>query len=152
MQSTRSPLSAPAVDAAGSDNLRYRILFTDDDDDLRRLNAEALKQLGHHVDTAEDGAAAWDALNTTPYDLLITDNKMPKVTGLELLEKVRGARMALPIIMATGSLPTEAFARQPGLTPEGTLLKPYTLPELLKTVKSVLDARAGAHATVSQPR
>ena len=134
--------------AAGSDNLRCRILFTDDDEDIRRLNADALKQMGHQVDTAEDGAAAWEALSKTCYDLLITDNKMPKVTGIELLEKVRGAGMALPIIMATGSLPSEAFARQPWLTPEGTLLKPYTLPELLKMVKSVLNARAGALATV----
>jgi DNA-binding response OmpR family regulator len=138
-----SLLSAPALDTAWIDNLRCRILFTDDDEDICRFHAEALTRLGHHVDTAADGAAAWEALTTNCHDLLITDNKMPKVTGLELLEKVRGARMALPIIMATGTLPTEAFARRPWLTPEGTLLKPYTLPELLQTVKSVLHASAG---------
>jgi CheY-like chemotaxis protein len=146
-----STLSAPTLDTAWIDNLRCRILFTDDDEDIRCFNAEALMQLGHHVDTAADGAAAWEALNTACYDLLITDNKMPKLTGLELLEKVRSARMALPIIMATGTLPTEAFARRPWLTPEGTLLKPYTLPELLQTVKTVLYVSAGAAQHLDTP-
>jgi len=78
-----------------------RILVVEDDRDLRQLNTEVLIHSGYHVNAAADGAAAWQALNTDRYDLLITDNNLPKVSGVELLKKVRAARMALPVIMAT---------------------------------------------------
>ena len=55
-----------------------------------------------------------------------------------MLKKLRAARMALPVIMATGTLPTEEFTRYPWLQPAATLLKPYTGEEMLKTVKKVL--------------
>jgi DNA-binding response OmpR family regulator len=63
---------------------------------------------------------------------------MPKVTGLELIQKVRAAGMALPVIMATGVLPEEAFTRSPWLQPAATLIKPYTLAEFLGVVENVL--------------
>src|SRR5579859_935677 len=79
-----------------------RILVVDDDADIRQLSTDVLIQHGYHVDAAEDGAAAWEALQLKRYDLLVTDNEMPKLSGVELLEKLHAARMALPIIMATG--------------------------------------------------
>ena len=91
------------------------ILVVEDDNFFRRLNAAVLAQSGYEVDTAEDGAAAWQALNTDSYDLLITDNRMPKVSGVDLLKKLRAARMVLPVIMATGTLPKEELARYPWL-------------------------------------
>lgn len=53
---------------------------------MLRLNAEILMRVGYEVDATEDGQAAWQALNAGSYDLLITDNNMPKVTGVELLQ------------------------------------------------------------------
>jgi DNA-binding response OmpR family regulator len=119
------------------------ILVVEDDNFFRRLNAAVLAQSGYEVDTAEDGAAAWQALNTDSYDLLITDNRMPKVSGVDLLKKLRAARMVLPVIMATGTLPKEEFARYPWLQPAATLLKPYTSEDMLRTVKRVLREAAG---------
>jgi CheY-like chemotaxis protein len=110
----------------------------DDEPIVRRLNAKMLLDAGYRVDAVEDGAVAWDALQVKKYDLLITDNNMPKVTGVELIEKVRAAGMALPVIMATGALPKEAFSRRSRLQPVATLLKPYTLAEFLGTVATVL--------------
>jgi DNA-binding response OmpR family regulator len=52
--------------------------------------------------------------------------------------------MVLPVIMATGELPTEEFTRYPWLQPAATLLKPYTTAELLGTVKKVLRATDSA--------
>jgi DNA-binding response OmpR family regulator len=97
------------------------------------------------VDTAEDGEVGWKALHAASYDpdsydLLITDNDMPNVTGVELLGKLRAARMELPVIMATGSPPVQEPARNPWLQPSTTLLKPYTIEELLNTVRNVLHA------------
>jgi DNA-binding response OmpR family regulator len=126
-------------------NPPYRILVVDDDSDIRRLNAEVLRRSGYQVDTAEDGDAAWKALHAVSYDpesydLLITDHDMPGLTGLDLFKKLRAARMELPVIMATGSLPPPDPAQSLWLHPTATLLKPYTIAELLGTVRAVLHA------------
>ena len=72
-------------------NPPHRILVVEDDISICQLNTAALKHSGYEVDAAEDGAAAWEGLNADGYNLLITDNSMPKVTGVELLKK-RNAR------------------------------------------------------------
>jgi DNA-binding response OmpR family regulator len=119
-------------------NPPLRILVVEDDREIRRLSAEVLTRCGYDVDTAEDGAAAWSALLADSYDLMITDNNMPRLSGVELLKKMRGARMGLPVIMATGTVPTEQFAATPWLQPDATLCKPYAIEQLLGVVKKVL--------------
>jgi len=139
----RAYLASPAGEPVNSPVQRepcQRILVVEDDDDIRRLNTEVLMQHGYQVDAAEDGAAAWAALQQEGYDLLITDHDMPSVTGVELLKKLHGARMDMPVIMATGAFPESEFDRFPWLQPAATLLKPYTLEELLNTVREVLRA------------
>jgi DNA-binding response OmpR family regulator len=115
-----------------------RILVVEDELVMLDLNINMLLEAGYAVDAAMDGAAAWDTLQVKSFDLLITDHVMPKVTGLELIEKVCDAGMALPVIMATGALPKDALARSPRLQPAAILIKPYTLAEFLGTVESVL--------------
>ena len=121
-----------------------RILVVDDDTGIRQLNTGALIRSGYHVDAAADGAAAWEALSADSYDLMITDHNMPKVSGVELLKKLRAARMVVPVIMATGTLPKEESTRYPWLQPAALLLKPYSFPELLGTVRNVLRAAGAA--------
>lgn len=115
-----------------------RILVVDDDENIRRLNAEVLARAGYAVDAVADGAAAWEAINGKSYDLLITDNTMPNVTGVELLEMMQASHMVLPVIMASGSLPIEEFDRHPSLKPAAMLCKPYLLEALVQTVREVL--------------
>ena len=123
-------------------NSPRRILVVEDDDDIRRLNTEVLIHHGYRVDAAEDGAVAWDALQLNSYDLMVTDNAMPKVTGVELLQKLHAARMELPVIMATGSFPNTESKRHPWLQPAAMVLKPYTIDELLVAVTEVLHGAA----------
>ena len=103
-------------------NSGQRILVVEDEHDLRQLTAEVLIDAGYQVDVAEDGAAAWAALQLSKYDLLITDQFMPKLSGVELLRKIYAANMTLPIIMATGFLPTWEFALNTWLQPVKMLL------------------------------
>jgi DNA-binding response OmpR family regulator len=131
----REPASAPPQ---GQTNPCQCILVVEDDGDIRRLNTGALIDSGYRVDAIEDGAAAWDALQVNSYDLLVTDHSMPKLSGLELLKKLHAAHMALPVIMATGTMPAWEFALHPWLLPAAMLFKPYTVDELLGTVKKVL--------------
>ena len=132
-------LEAPCDQAAAKPegdqvNPPQRILVVEDDRDLRQFNAGVLIHSGYAVDVAEDGAAAWDALQANRYNLLITDNNMPRLTGMELLKKLRSARMGLPVIMATGTVPTQELAQNPWLEPVATLAKPYATGQLLDTV------------------
>ena len=145
MEQTPDTAVAPLLSTGAQEpNSRTRILVVDDEPELRRLNTEILRHSGYHVDAAEDGAAAWSALQLNRYDLLVTDNDMPKITGVELLKKVHATKMALPVIMATGTIPEEEFERHPVIKPAVTLLKPYTLQEFLSAVRKVLKAPANA--------
>jgi DNA-binding response OmpR family regulator len=143
---TGEPASAPVQFGATPPR---NILVVDDDPDIRRSNAVVLHRAGYHVDTAEDGDFALEAIGDSSYDLMVTDNDMPNLTGIELLKKLYASRMALPFIMATGKVPKEEFTRYPWLQPAATLLKPYTVEELLGVVKNVLREADGA-ATDSQ--
>jgi two-component system chemotaxis response regulator CheY len=118
---------------------RRRILVVDDDDDIRRLNAEALTGSGYHVEGAVDGLQGWEALNTNHFDLLITDNNMPNLTGIELIKKLNAAAMTVPVILASGV----PHAEEVELRLAATLPKPFTLHDLLGTVKKVLGEPGG---------
>jgi CheY-like chemotaxis protein len=134
---TREPAGASSQ---GQLNQRPRILVVDDDGDIRRLNSEVLTGSGYKVDTAADGDDAWDVLELYRYDLLLTDYDMPKVTGVELLKKLRAAHMTMPVILASGTIPTQELNRHPWLQIDATLPKPYTPDELLVTVRKALYA------------
>jgi DNA-binding response OmpR family regulator len=132
-------------------NPTHRILVVEDNRDIRRFNAQKLINSGYQVDAARDGAAAWDALQLNRYDLLITNQYLPKVSGVELLHKIHTTRMALPVIMATRNLPTWEFALHPWLLLATMLLKPYTYERLLGTVKNVLYAAVSARPDIAPP-
>lgn len=120
------------------------ILVVDDDLCIRQLSAAVLIRSGYQVDIAEDGATGWEALQAKHYDLLITDNSMPKVTGVEMVKMLRGQDATLPVIMASGAIPAEELNRHPRLQLAAMLLKPFTVEELLGTVERVLRASDSA--------
>jgi DNA-binding NtrC family response regulator len=115
-----------------------RIMLVEDDPDLRGLSAEALVHEGYEVDFAENGIRAWKALHLKRYDLLITDNNMPRMTGLQLVGKLRSAGIELPVILASGTAPPEALLKDTTLRFSAVIPKPFTLDQLVQTVKRVL--------------
>lgn len=135
---------AATAPTPGPANASQRILVVDDDVFVRQISVRTLLGFGYHVDTAEDGVAGWEALHGSSYDLLITDHNMPKVTGVELVQKLRSARMTLPVVLVSGVMPTEELSRNPSLQIAATLPKPFSPDELLGTVKKVLQAAEGA--------
>jgi DNA-binding NtrC family response regulator len=116
----------------------YRILVVDDEPAIRRLNSDLLMEAGYEADAVADGVMAWDRLKRNHYDLLITDNLMPKMSGVELLEKMHACHRFVPVIMATGTIPAEEVKCQPWFRIATVLLKPYTLQELLEAVRNSL--------------
>jgi DNA-binding response OmpR family regulator len=123
--------------------LPSRILVVDDDNDARQLSVDVLTGSGYDVDAAKDGADGWEAIQAKGYDLVITDNKMPRMTGIEMIEKLRSACIISRIIMATGNLPVFELACKPWLRPNATLQRPFSNDELLATVKKVLRPDEG---------
>ena len=109
---------------------------------IRKICARVLRDSGYLIETAEDGAAAWKALQANSYDLLITDNNMPKVSGVELVKNVRSAQMALPVILVSGNLPMAELEGDPWLQHVATLAKPFAGDELLGIVEKVLRESA----------
>jgi CheY-like chemotaxis protein len=121
-----------------------RILLVDDNRAILQFSTEVLIHSGCEVATAADGAAAWEALQMKPFNLLITDNDMPRLTGVELVRKLRSASMTLPVILASGSLPMEELAQDPSLQLTAMLPKPFSPEGLLETVTNVLTATVSA--------
>jgi DNA-binding NtrC family response regulator len=132
---SEAPLHAPNQ---GMTARLHRILLVDDDPDVRDLNAQVLARSGYHVDTANDGASGWRTLKENQYDVLITDNTMPGVTGLELIKKLRSEDMTLAVILASGTAPVEELEENPWLQINALLPKPYSVTDLVKTVGELL--------------
>jgi two-component system, NtrC family, response regulator AtoC len=78
-----------------------RILVVDDDDDVRGFLAEALEASGHEVEQAADGEQAYRRLLARGFHLLVTDLKMPRLDGMELLRRLRVEQPELEIIVLT---------------------------------------------------
>src|SRR5262245_52804125 len=90
--------------AAGSDVSRpWRILVVDDDEGNRFLSTLMLTRVGCVVETAGDGETGWEKLVCGGFDLLVTDLEMPRLSGLELVRRLRGAGMTLPVIVVSGT-------------------------------------------------
>jgi CheY-like chemotaxis protein len=135
-----TPISVPFQNQT---NLFHSVLIVEDNELIRRVNADVLIRSGYEVNVADDGAVAWDALQSNHYDLLVTDNDMPELSGVDLLYKLQAARKALPVVLASGTMPEEKLKLHPGLHIDATLLKPYTSDEFLATVRKVIRATDG---------
>src|ERR1022692_4621920 len=117
-----------------------RILVAEDDEIIRRIISNALADDGYVVNAAADGEQAWEALRHDSYDLLVTDNDMPRLTGLKLIERIRQAGMGLPVIVASGTFTVERVLDYPQLQIAAVIPKPFQKLEFLDTVRNVLSS------------
>src|SRR5271170_6543346 len=114
-----------------------RVLVAEDDEGLRSVLERGLRESGYAVDTACDGELALRYLDTYEYEVAILDWRMPKVSGLEVVQRLRRRGSALPILMLTArDTPRD---RVIGLD-EGAddyLVKPFDFSELLARVRAL---------------
>ena len=116
-----------------------RILLVACDLKVIELNAEVLREAGYHVSTVANGLVAWDAIQVSNFDLMITDQFLPGITGIDLVQKIYAAHLDLPVIMAKGFLPAYETVLHPCLNSITMLQTPYTKANLLKLVDAALD-------------
>jgi two-component system chemotaxis response regulator CheY len=114
-------------------NPKMRILVVDDFSTMRRIIKNILRQLGYdNVVEADDGTTAWEVLNKDNIDFIISDWNMPKMTGIELLRKVRASEeyVDLPFLMVTAEAQQENIIEAVQAKVNNYIVKPFT-PETL---------------------
>jgi excisionase family DNA binding protein len=127
-----APRSGPAAPA------RPRVLVVDDEASIRDLLQKTLALAEYDVDLAPDGRTALERLRIIPYDLLITDLKMPGVDGLTVIREARRLKADIPVIIITG-FSTEASAIEAvNLGVSGYLTKPFRVPRVLAAAAKAL--------------
>jgi two-component system response regulator AtoC len=135
-----------------------RVLIADDEVSLRKVLAASLRREGHDVVSAQDGEealqlleASRDAESGEPFDLVISDLKMPKLDGMGLLEKIREGFDGLPVVMLTahGTVDLAVQALKQGAFDFVT--KPYERDDLLAIVNKGLGDSAKAAEEAHAP-
>src|SRR5688500_4042330 len=136
-----------------------RILVVDDSESTLQVLERNLKSQGYAVFTATNVAQAIELLENMPIDLVVTDMRMPKIGGLDLVRHVRSNHPAAGVIMITGfaSIDSAVSAIREGA--EDYLPKPFTDDELLAAVGGALrkvhhrrTANAPAAQAAQQPK
>jgi two-component system response regulator HydG len=120
---------------------KRRVLVVDDEPSARSGLEMLLKQEGYDVDTAEDGIAALEIVADRAPDVVVTDLKMPRMDGIELLRKVREQNKQLPVIVVTafGDISTAVSAMREGAA--DYLIKPVDFDELALAIDRTLKYR-----------
>lgn len=103
-----------------------RILIVDDELIIRQFLTEVLKRKGYSVEVAENGKAALSALKNHTYDLVITDMKMPDITGLEVLRKTKEISSSTQVLVMTAFGTVENAVEAMKLGAFNYILKPFT--------------------------
>jgi len=124
------------------------VLIVDDEPAIVRMLKDALgvfrHEHGYKVETAPDGADALVALEREQFDLVLLDMYMPRMSGLELLERMRQLKMRAPVLMLTGNddARTAADALASGIF--AYIPKPFELQQLEHLVSLAVSSRSTA--------
>ena len=117
----------------------YTILAVDDSPDALELIQRHLGPLGHSIHTARSVQEGVDLLRRTPVDLVITDLKMPEISGMDLIRHIRDNYKDICVILITGYPSIDSAVESVKLGADEYLAKPFTKSELLVVVDDVLE-------------
>jgi CheY-like chemotaxis protein len=122
-----------------------RILFIDDEEILAEMGKSMLERLGYQVTVRSSSLEALTTFQNQPdmFDLVITDQTMPGMTGSDLARRILQIRPFMPIILCTGysSLISEEKVRSLGI--KGFAMKPLARKDIAAIIRKVLDKRGG---------
>lgn len=123
------------------------ILIVDDEPSMRLALSESLESCGYFVDTAVDGVDALKKFEQRTWDLVITDIRMPKISGLDVLREIRRRASETPVILITayGTVNTAVEAMKEGAT--DFIMKPFSLEDLEGAVKKIFTVNVDERKT-----
>ena len=116
-----------------------KILVVDDESLMREFLAESLLSQGYEVDAAENGVKALDFINADSYDVILTDYKMPKVTGMEVLKRAREKMPDCKVVVMTAYGTVENAVEAMKIGAFDYITKPFSLDEIVLLVKRALE-------------
>ena len=122
-----------------------KVLVVDDEAEVRGFLRRALAKLGHEVREAPDGTEALRLLDTSPFDLVITDVYMAEVDGMELLVRIQQRGLHEPVVMISGGgymAREEVLDMAAACGAVATLEKPFSLEQLRTTIGPLLGGGA----------
>ncbi|MFH1034408.1 MAG: ATP-binding protein [Pseudomonadota bacterium] len=128
-----------------------RILLVDDEPEVLAAGGAILRRLGYQVEGRADGAQAWRAFQEDPqgFNLVITDQAMPELTGLGLARRIRSLPSAVPLILCTGFLEPRLEEELAQLGIAEVLHKPYSRARLAGAAQRALAASLASQAVAS---
>ncbi len=120
-----------------------KILIIEDEAAIRRVLKKIISEENdsYQVEEAEDGLAGIDLIKNNDYDLVLCDIKMPKMDGVEVLEKARKLKPEIPIVMISGHGDLDTAVNTMRLGAFDYISKPPDLNRLLNTVRNALDRK-----------
>ena len=121
-------------------NMKMRILVVDDSSTMRRIIGTALKEIGlTNVVKADDGDVAWDIVQKGGIDLILSDHKMPNMSGEEFLKLVRSSDefKNIPFIMITAEAFRDNVMNAVKLGVSNYIVKPFSAVQLLEKILKV---------------
>ena len=122
---------------------RERILFVDDERSIVEMATTILERLGYNVTALSSSTEALALFASIPeaFDLVITDQTMPDLTGAELTKRIRAVRKDIPVILVTGFSETVDADRARRMDIQQLLMKPIIKQELAEAIRKVMDER-----------
>jgi CheY-like chemotaxis protein len=130
--------------------IKKQILWVDDEIELLKPHILYLGERGYEITEVTNGPDAIDLLSIKPYDLVLIDEMMPVMNGLELLRRIKAIRPELPAVMVTKSEAEELMEQAIGEHIAGFLTKPVNPSQILSVVKSIVDKRKISEAQLSR--
>lgn len=115
------------------------ILIADDEERMRHLLSLMLERNGYRVDQVKDGREAFEMLKKDPYDLLISDIKMPHMDGMTLLKHIRDEDIQLPVVFITAFATVEASVEAMRAGASDYITKPFEEERIIMTVNRCID-------------
>ena len=114
------------------------ILIVDDNPNMSTLLAEMLEVFDYESVRASDGSEALEELDKGSFSMIITDMRMPNMTGLELLEKVKEKYPKIPVVLISGYSVDDEVVESGSARPDGFLAKPFMMSDIEKLLNSLL--------------
>jgi DNA-binding NtrC family response regulator len=119
--------------------MAYSVLILDDDVDFNSLLTDIFEQADYIVTSLEDPIEAVEVFTNTDYDLVVTDHKMPDMTGAEFMTKIKGLKPKVPVIMVSGFLENDTIRELISGGVGGVFLKPLNIFSLLERTAELID-------------
>ena len=128
----------------------HRIIWIDDEIELLKSHIMYLESRGYEITSATNGPDAIELISDQHFDLVLLDEMMPVMDGLEVLRRIKSVNPELPVVMVTKNEAEEIMEQAIGSQIDGYLTKPVNPSQVLSVLKRQLDTRAISTSQISQ--